>query len=105
VYGGACASGPQPRFRTGDQAWEDLWNLVRSWLREPCLHRVAVVYVDLPLSRLATQTGGDGRWELGLISQTRYADVLRLQYLKTSRSKGRVGRLGSGEGLLNLIFE
>jgi hypothetical protein len=91
---------------------EDLRELVRFRLRELCLHHVDAIYVDLPLSRPATQTGGDWLWELGfffggIIPEARDGDVLRLQYLNNVEiERGDVSTAsGFGEELLNLIFE
>lgn len=91
---------------------DDLRELVRSRLRELCLHRVDVIYVDLPLSNPATRIGGDWLEELGfffggIIPEARDGDVLRLQYLnnvEVERDDVSTASNFGGE-LLDLIFE
>jgi serine/threonine-protein kinase RsbW len=90
----------------------DLGELVRFRLRELCLHRVDVVYVDLPLSNPATQIGGDWLEELGfffggIIPEAQDGDVLRLQYLNNIQIERDDVHTASDFGgeLLELIFE
>lgn len=91
---------------------EDLRELLRFRLRELCLHRLDAIYVDLPLSHLATQTCGDRLWELGfffggILPELRSGDVLRVQYLNNVEVERDDVCTASdfGEELLNLIFE
>ncbi|MCA1728897.1 MAG: ATP-binding protein [Actinobacteria bacterium] len=90
----------------------DLRELVRSRLRELCLHRIDVIYVDLPLSNPATRIGGDRLEELGfffggIIPEARDGDVLRLQYLNNVEVEKEDISIASDFGgeLLGLIFE
>ncbi len=90
---------------------DDLRGLIGSRLRELCLHRVDVIYVDLPLSNPATQVCGDSLEELGfffggIIPEARDGDVLRLQYLNNVEvESGDVSTASDfGEELLDLIF-
>ena len=90
---------------------EDLQELVMSRLRELCLHRIDVIYVDLPLSNPATQICGDSLEELGfffggILPEARDGDVLRLQYLNNVEiERGDVSTASNfGEELLDLIF-
>jgi serine/threonine-protein kinase RsbW len=91
---------------------EDLPGLVRVRLRELCLHRLDVIYVDLPLSHPATQACGARLEELGfffggLLPELMDGDVLRLQYLNNVEiERGDVSTASDfGEELLELIFE
>jgi anti-sigma regulatory factor (Ser/Thr protein kinase) len=91
---------------------EDLLELVRSRLRELCLHRLDVIYVDLPLSHPATRDCGGRLEELGfffggILPELLNGDVLRLQYLNNVEIKrGDVSTASDfGEELLDLIFE
>ena len=91
---------------------EDLLELVRSRLRELCLHRLDVIYVDLPLSHPATRACGGRLEELGfffggILPELLNGDVLRLQYLNNVEiERGDVSTASDfGEELLNLIFE
>ena len=90
----------------------DLRELVRFRLRELCLHRVDVIYVDLPLSHPATRTCGTRLEELGfffggIIPEARDGDVLRLQYLNNVEILPDDVSIASdfGKELLDLIFE
>ncbi|CAN5223892.1 hypothetical protein BH24ACT19_BH24ACT19_02970 [soil metagenome] len=90
---------------------DDLWELVRSRLRELCLHRLDVIYVDLPLSNPATRVCGDWLEELGfffggIIPEAQDGDVLRLQYLNNVEiERGDVSTASDfGEELLDLVF-
>jgi anti-sigma regulatory factor (Ser/Thr protein kinase) len=90
----------------------DLRELVRFRLRELCLHRVDVIYVDLPLSNPATRTCGARLEELGfffggIIPEARDGDVLRLQYLNNVEILPDDVSTASdfGKELLDLIFE
>ena len=89
----------------------DLRELVRSRLRELCLHRIDVIYVDLPLSNPATRIGGDRLEELdfffgGIIPEAGDGDVLRLQYLNNVEvERGDVSTASDfGEEMLDLVF-
>lgn len=91
---------------------DDLRELVRSRLRELCLHRVDVIYVDLPLSNPATRIDGDRLEELGfffggIIPEARDGDVLRLQYLNNVEVErdGVSTTSDFGGELLDLTFE
>jgi hypothetical protein len=91
---------------------EDLLELVRSRLRELCLHRLDVIYVDLPLSHPAARTCGGRLEELGfffggILPELLNGGVLRLQYLNNVEiERGDVSTASDfGEELLNLIFE
>lgn len=91
---------------------KDLLELVRARLRELCLHRVDVIYVDLPLSHPATRACGGRLEELGfffggILPELLNGDVLRLQYLNNVEiERGDVSTASDfGEELLNLIFE
>jgi len=91
---------------------EDLLELVRARLRELCLHRLDVIYVDLPLSHPATRACGGRLEELGfffggILPELLNGDVLRLQYLNNVEiERGDVSTASDfGEELLNLIFE
>jgi serine/threonine-protein kinase RsbW len=91
---------------------KDLLELVRARLRELCLHRVDVIYVDLPLSHPATRACGGWLEELGfffggILPELLNGDVLRLQYLNNVEiERGDVSTASDfGEELLNLIFE
>lgn len=77
-------------FLRVEEPGADLRELVKSRLRELCLHGVDCVYVDLPLSHPATSRAGSGMGDLGLFfggiipeanSGPVGGDVLRLQYL------------------------
>lgn len=64
----------------------DLEELVKFRLRELCLRRVDCIYIDMPLSHLATQTFCAtlemlGFFFSGVIPEMSQGDVLRLQYL------------------------
>ncbi len=90
---------------------DDLRELVRSRLRELCLHRIDVIYVDLPLSNPATRIGGDRLEELGfffggIIPEAWDGGVLRLQYLNNVEiERGDVSTASDfGEELLDLVF-
>jgi anti-sigma regulatory factor (Ser/Thr protein kinase) len=91
---------------------EDLLELVRARLRELCLHRLDVIYVDLPLSHPATRACGGRLEELGfffggILPELLNGDVLRLQYLNNVEiERGDVSTASDfGEELLSLIFE
>ena len=91
---------------------DDLRELVEFRLRELCLHRIDVIYVDLPLSNPATQTSGDRLEELGfffggIIPEAKGGDILRLQYLNNVEIEPGDVRTASDFGgeLLDLIFE
>ena len=90
---------------------EDLRELVMSRLRELCLHRIDVIYIDLPLSNPATQVCGDSLEELGfffggIVPEVRDGDILRLQYLNNVEiERGEVSTASDfGEEVLDLIF-
>jgi serine/threonine-protein kinase RsbW len=91
---------------------KDLLELVRARLRELCLHRLDVIYVDLPLSHRATRACGGRLEELGfffggIIPELLNGDVLRLQYLNNVEiERGDVSTASDfGDELLNLVFE
>lgn len=90
----------------------DLTKLVRARLRELCLHRLDVIYVDLPLSRPATRACGERLEELGfffggILPELMYGDILRLQYLNNVEiERGDVSTASDfGEELLEHIFQ
>jgi Histidine kinase-like ATPase domain len=90
----------------------DLRELVELRLRELCLHRLDVIYVDLPLSNPATQISADLLEELGfffggIIPEAKDGDVLRLQYLNNVEIDLDDVCTASDFGgqLLDLIFE
>jgi anti-sigma regulatory factor (Ser/Thr protein kinase)/GNAT superfamily N-acetyltransferase len=75
-------------FLRVEEPGADLKELVKSRLRDLCLHGVDCVYVDLPLSHPATPRAGSGLGDLGLFfggiipeAHPVGGDVLRLQYL------------------------
>jgi GNAT superfamily N-acetyltransferase len=89
----------------------DLTGMVRTRLRELCLHRVDCVYVDLPLSHPATQNvrlDGLGFFFGCVIPEGADGggDALRLQYLNNVEVEpGDVSTASPfGEELLGLIF-
>jgi serine/threonine-protein kinase RsbW len=90
----------------------DLTDLVRTRLRELCVHRVDCVYVDLPLSHPATQSvrlDGLGFFFGCVIPEGADGggDVLRLQYLNNVEVEpGDVSTASPfGGELLALIFD
>lgn len=90
---------------------DDLRELIRSRLRELCLQRIDVIYVDLPLSNPATSIRGDWLEDLGfffggIIPEAQDGDVLRLQYLNNVEIMPDDVRTASdfGKELLHLIF-
>ncbi len=90
---------------------KDLLELVRARLRELCLHRLDVIYVDLPLSHPATRVCGGRLEELGfffggILPELLNGDVLRLQYLNNVEiERGDVSTASDfGEELLDLVF-
>jgi GNAT superfamily N-acetyltransferase len=93
----------------------DLEELIRSRLRELCVHRVDCIYLDLPLSHPATAQAGAGLRDLGyffggIIPEAHGGDiggdVLRLQYLNNIEVKPGDIHTASDFGgeLLGLIF-
>ncbi|HEX6710722.1 MAG TPA: ATP-binding protein [Rubrobacter sp.] len=89
----------------------DLAELVRSHLRDLCLHRVDCVYVDLPLSHPATlraELKSLGVFFGGIIPEAHAGggDVLRLQYLNNVEVEPADVSTASdfGKELLALIF-
>lgn len=75
-------------FLRVEEPGADLRGLVKSRLRDLCLHGIDCVYVDLPLSHPATPRAGSGLGDLGLFfggiipeAHPVGGDVLRLQYL------------------------
>jgi len=65
---------------------EDFIELVKSHLREFCLHRIDCIYIDLPLSEPECQLFCEplekiGFFFAGIIPEMYNGDVLRLQYL------------------------
>src|SRR3712207_5208192 len=97
-------------FLRGAEPGLDLTGVVRTRLRELCVHRVDGVYVDLPLSHPATQSVRLD--ELGFIfgcvvpeGAGGGGDVLRLQYLNNVEPGDVSTASPFGEELLSLIFD
>ncbi len=94
-------------FLKVEEPGADLEVLIRSRLRELCLHRVDCIYVDLPLSRPATAQVGAGLSDLGFFlggiipeahGGAAGGDVLRLQYLNNVEIKPDEVQTASGFG-------
>jgi serine/threonine-protein kinase RsbW len=94
-------------FLKVEEPGADLEVLLRSRLRELCLHRVDCIYVDLPLSRPATAQVGAGLSDLGFFlggiipeahGGAAGGDVLRLQYLNNVEIKPDEVQTASGFG-------
>jgi serine/threonine-protein kinase RsbW len=99
-------------FLRVEEPGADLQSVVRTRLRELCLHRVDCIYVDLPLSHPAVQSAGARLDELGfffggIMPELRGGDVLRLQYLNEVDIMPDDVRTASdfGQELVDLIFQ
>jgi anti-sigma regulatory factor (Ser/Thr protein kinase)/GNAT superfamily N-acetyltransferase len=98
-------------FLRVEEPGADLQDVVRTRLRELCLHRVDCIYVDLPLSHPAVQSAAARLDELGfffggVIPEFGDGDVLRLQYLNEIDIRPDDVRTVSdfGQELLEFIF-